>query len=101
MSSNRPNRLTLLYQLVVAYRDHISSHFLLTVGFDTAPPGKHRLLNQRIALEINCQAYQKSIQINIQIRAIEAVAAVGTGYLAIRLVHLVSATVTDVSAFSP
>ena len=39
------------------------------------------------------------IEINIQIRTIKAIAAVGTGHFAILLVHLVSAAVTDVDPF--
>ena len=41
------------------------------------------------------------IKIYIQIRAVEAVAAVGTGYLAILLVHLMTASVADVDVIFP
>jgi hypothetical protein len=39
------------------------------------------------------------IEINIQIRAIEAIAAIGTGDLAVLLVHFASATVAEVDLF--
>ena len=39
------------------------------------------------------------IEINIQIRAVEAVAAVGTGDLAVLFVHLAPAAVADVNVF--
>ena len=42
------------------------------------------------------------IEINIQIRTIKAIAAVGTGHFAILLVHLVAAAVTDIGPlFAP
>ena len=37
------------------------------------------------------------IEINIQIRAVEAVAAVGTGHFAVLLVHFMSAPVAGVN----
>ena len=41
----------------------------------------------------------ESVEINIQIRTIETVPAIGTGDLAIALVHLMPAAVTDVFVF--
>ena len=43
-------------------------------------------------------AVRRSVQINIQIRAVEAVAAVGTGNFAVLFDHLVAAPVTNVHA---
>jgi len=57
-----------------------------------------RRVSRHFGLCDDCLAcvMRRSVKINIQIRTIEAVAAVGTGYLAVLFHHLMTATIADV-----
>ena len=65
---------------------------LKIAGCDGAPA-------RAILIPSRCQNTSDSIEINIQVRAIESVTAVGTGYFAILLVHFVTTAVAEIALF--